>query len=146
MKVLVLNGPNLNLLGTREPEFYGSATYADLVALCERTAAEMGVEVEVRQTNHEGQMIDWVQEAATAGTAVVLNGAGWTHTSVALRDACALLTAPLVEVHISNVHKREEFRHHSHVSGVADGVIVGLGVPGYTLAIRWIAERNPKTA
>jgi 3-dehydroquinate dehydratase-2 len=139
--VLVLNGPNLNLLGTREPAVYGCTTYADLVALCERTGAEVGVTVEVRQTNHEGHMIDWVHEAAADGTAVVLNGAGWTHTSVALRDACALLTAPLVEVHISNVHTREEFRYHSYISGVADGVIVGLGVPGYALAIRWIADR-----
>jgi 3-dehydroquinate dehydratase-2 len=136
----VLNGPNLNLLGTREPEIYGSTTYADLVALCERTAAEVGVPVQVRQTNHEGEMIDWVQQAARAGSPVVLNGAGWTHTSVALRDACALLTAPLVEVHISNVHAREEFRWHSYLSAVAAGMIIGLGVTGYALAIRWLAE------
>jgi 3-dehydroquinate dehydratase-2 len=140
--IWVLNGPNLNLLGTREPEIYGSTTYADLVALCERAAAEVGEQVEVRQTNHEGVLIDWVQEAAAAGHPVVLNGAGWTHTSVALRDACALLTGPLVEVHISNVHKREAFRHHSHISGVAAGVIVGLGVDGYALAIRWLATRS----
>ena len=138
--IVVLNGPNLNLLGTREPEIYGSTTYADLVALCERTAAEVGVPVQVRQTNHEGELIDWVQQAARAGSPVVLNGAGWTHTSVALRDACALLTAPLVEVHISNVHAREEFRWHSYLSAVAVGVIVGLGVTGYALAIRWLAE------
>jgi 3-dehydroquinate dehydratase II len=138
--ILVLNGPNLNLLGTREPEIYGSTTYADLAALCERTAAEVGVPVQVRQTNHEGEMIDWVQQAARAGHPVVLNGAGWTHTSVALRDACALLTAPLVEVHISNVHAREEFRWHSYLSAVAAGVIIGLGVTGYALAIRWLAE------
>src|SRR5262249_20386510 len=94
----------------------------------------------VRQTNHEGELIDWVQQAARAGSPVVLNGAGWTHTSVALRDACALLTAPLVEVHISNVHAREEFRRHSYLSAVAAGVIVGLGVTGYALAIRWLAE------
>jgi 3-dehydroquinate dehydratase II len=141
VRVLVLNGPNLNLLGTREPHIYGSTTYADLVALCQRAGAQVGAEVEVRQTNHEGQLIDWVQEAAAQGTAVVLNAAGWTHTSVALRDACALLTAPLVEVHISNVHKREGFRHHSYISGVAAGVIVGLGVAGYGLAIRWLAEQ-----
>ncbi len=138
--IVVLNGPNLNLLGTREPEIYGSTTYADLVALCERTAAEVGVPVQVRQTNHEGELIDWLHEAARAGSPVVLNGAGWTHTSVALRDACALLTAPLVEVHISNVHAREEFRWHSYISAVAAGVIVGLGVTGYALAIRWLAE------
>jgi 3-dehydroquinate dehydratase II len=138
--ILVLNGPNLNLLGTREPQIYGSTTYSDLVALCERTGAEVGVPVRVRQTNHEGEMVDWVQEAARTGDPVVLNGAGWTHTSVALRDACALLTGPLVEVHISNVHAREEFRWHSYISAVAAGVIVGLGVTGYALAIRWLAE------
>jgi 3-dehydroquinate dehydratase II len=138
--IWVLNGPNLNRLGTREPEIYGSTTYDELVKLCERTAAEVGEQVEVRQTNHEGELIDWLQEAADAGHAVVLNGAGWTHTSVALADACVQLSAPLVEVHISNVHKREPFRHHSYVSAVASGVIVGLGVPGYALAIRWIAE------
>jgi 3-dehydroquinate dehydratase II len=140
--IWVLNGPNLNTLGTREPEIYGSATYADLVALCERTATEVGEQVEVRQTNHEGELIGWLQQAAREGHAVVLNGAGWTHTSIALADACALLTAPLVEVHISNIHKREPYRHHSYVSAVAAGVIVGLGVPGYALAIRWLADRR----
>jgi 3-dehydroquinate dehydratase II len=140
--IWVLNGPNLNTLGTREPEHYGRTTYAELVALCERAGAEVGEQVEVRQTNHEGELIDWVQHAAAAGHAVVLNAAGWTHTSVALADACALLTAPLVEVHISNVHKREQFRHHSYVSAVASGVIVGLGVRGYELAIRWIAAER----
>lgn len=141
MNVLVLNGPNLGRLGTREPEVYGAATHADLVALCVRTGEELGLAVEVRQTDHEGEMLGWLHAAADAGTPVVLNAAAWTHTSVAVRDACAQLTAPLVEVHISNVHQREEFRHHSFVSAVADGVIVGLGVTGYTLALRWIAER-----
>jgi 3-dehydroquinate dehydratase II len=140
--IWVLNGPNLNRLGTREPEIYGTTTYADLVELCERTAAEVGSPVEVRQTNHEGELIGWLQEAAGAGHAVILNAAGWTHTSVAVADACALLTAPLVEVHISNIHKREPFRHHSYISAVATGVIAGLGVPGYALAIRWIAQRT----
>ncbi len=139
MKVLVLNGPNLGRLGTREPAVYGSTTYADLVALCEATGAELGLAVDVRQTDHEGELLGWLHEAADAGTPVVLNAAAWTHTSIAVRDACAQLTAPLVEVHISNVHKREEFRHHSHISAVADGVIVGLGVTGYALALRWIA-------
>lgn len=141
MNVLVLNGPNLGRLGTREPEVYGATTHADLVALCVRTGEELGLAVEVRQTDHEGEMLGWLHAAADAGTPVVLNAAAWTHTSVAVRDACAQLTAPLVEVHISNVHRREEFRHHSFVSAVADGVIVGLGVTGYTLALRWIAER-----
>jgi len=139
--VLVLNGPNLNRLGTREPLIYGDTTHADLVELCKRTAAELGVEVEVRQTNHEGEMVEWLHEAADAGRPVVLNGAAWTHYSIALRDACAQLTAPLVEVHISNIHQREEFRHHSVVSAVATGVIAGLGVDGYALALRWLADR-----
>lgn len=143
MNVLVLNGPNLNRLGTREPQIYGDTTHDDLVKLCEHAAKELGIEVEVRQTNHEGEMVDWLHEAADAGRPVVLNGAAWTHYSIALRDACAQLTAPLVEVHISNIHQREEFRHHSVVSAVATGVIAGLGVDGYPLALRWLAARTP---
>jgi 3-dehydroquinate dehydratase II len=141
VNVLVLNGPNLGRLGTREPDVYGATTYADLVALCERTGAELGAEVEVRQTDHEGVMLEWLHEAADRRLPVVLNAGAWTHYSIAVRDACAQLTAPLVEVHISNVHKREEFRHHSFISAVADGVIVGMGVDGYALAIRWLAGR-----
>lgn len=143
MRVLVLNGPNLGRLGTREPAVYGSTTHADLVGLCERTGAELGLDVEVRQTDHEGELLGWLHGAAEDGTPVVLNAGAWTHTSIAVRDACAQLSAPLVEVHISNVHRREEFRHHSHVSGVATGLIVGLGVAGYALALRWVAE-NPQ--
>ncbi|MBW0114751.1 type II 3-dehydroquinate dehydratase [Pseudonocardia abyssalis] len=142
MNVLVLNGPNLGRLGTREPAVYGTTTYSDLVTLCERAGEELGLSVEVRQTDHEGELLGWLHGAADAGTPVVLNAGAWTHTSVAVRDACAQLTAPLVEVHISNVHKREEFRHHSYISGVADGVVVGLGVRGYALALRWIAGRD----
>jgi 3-dehydroquinate dehydratase-2 len=142
VKVLVLNGPNLGRLGTREPEVYGRTTYADLVSLCEETGRELGVEVEIRQTDFEGEMLGWLHEAADAGHPVVLNPAAWTHYSVAVRDACSQLTAPLVEVHISNVHKREEFRHHSYISAVADGTIVGLGVQGYTLALRWLAAKG----
>ncbi|ALG11688.1 type II 3-dehydroquinate dehydratase [Kibdelosporangium phytohabitans] len=141
MRILVLNGPNLGRLGTREPAVYGHTTHADLVALCEQTGKDLGVDVEVRQTNHEGEMIGWLHEAADGRTPVVLNAGAWTHYSIAVADACAMLTAPLVEVHISNVHKREEFRHHSYISAVASGVIVGLGVQGYPLAIRWLAER-----
>ena len=140
---LVLNGPNLGRLGTREPSVYGSTTYADLVALCERTGKDLGLDVEVRQTDHEGEMIGWLHEAADAGSPVVLNAGAWTHTSVAVRDACAQLRAPLIELHISNVHRREEFRHHSYISGVATGVIVGLGVEGYALALRWLAVQEP---
>ena len=142
-RVLVLNGPNLGRLGTREPAIYGSTTYADLVDLCKDAGAELGVDVEVRQTDTEGEMIGWLHEAADAGAPVVLNAGAWTHSSIAIRDACAALTAPLVEVHISNVHAREEFRHHSYISAVASGVIVGLGVTGYELALRWIASRLP---
>ena len=138
--VLVLNGPNLGRLGRREPDVYGRTTYADLVALCENTGAQLGLAVSVRQTEHEGELLGWLHEAADAGTPVVLNAAAWTHTSVAVRDACAQLTAPLVEVHITNVHAREAFRHHSYISAVASGVIVGLGVRGYALALRWVAE------
>jgi 3-dehydroquinate dehydratase-2 len=137
--VLVLNGPNIGRLGTREPALYGATTYADLATLCTRTGGELGLAVEVRQTDHEGELLGWLHAAADAATPVVLNAAAWTHTSVAVRDACAQLTAPLVEVHITNVHAREEFRHHSYISAVASGVIVGLGVDGYALALRWIA-------
>jgi 3-dehydroquinate dehydratase-2 len=140
MTVFVLNGPNLGRLGSREPQVYGTTTHDELVELCKRAGAELGLTVEVRQTDAESDMIGWLHEAADAGAPVVLNGAGWTHTSVALRDACAGLTAPLIEVHISNVHAREEFRHHSYISGVATGVIIGLGVAGYALALRWISE------
>jgi 3-dehydroquinate dehydratase-2 len=138
--VLVLNGPNLGRLGRREPDVYGATTYADLVARCESTGREVGLQVDVRQTEHEGELIGWLHEAADEGIPVVLNAGAWTHTSVAIRDACAQRTAPLVEVHISNVHVREEFRHHSYISAVASGVIVGLGVGGYALALRWIAD------
>jgi 3-dehydroquinate dehydratase-2 len=139
--VLVLNGPNLGRLGRREPDVYGATTYADLVALCESTGREVGLQADVRQTEHEGELLGWLHEAADEGIPVVLNAGAWTHTSVAVRDACAQRTAPLVEVHISNVHVREEFRHHSYISAVASGVIVGLGVGGYGLALRWIAEQ-----
>jgi len=139
--VLVLNGPNLGRLGRREPTVYGATTYAGLVALCVATGRDLGLQVDVRQTEHEGELLGWLHEAADEGIPVVLNAGAWTHTSVAVRDACAQRTAPLVEVHISNVHTREEFRHHSYISAVASGVIVGLGVSGYTLALRWIAEQ-----
>ena len=139
---MVLNGPNLSRLGTREPSVYGTTTYAELVSLCQDAARSAGADVEVRQTDAEHELLSWLHEAADDGTAVVLNPAGWTHTSVALRDACAALTAPLVEVHISNVHAREEFRRHSYVSPVATAVMAGFGVAGYPLAIRWLAQRR----
>ena len=142
MTIQVLNGANLGRLGKREPEKYGRTTYAELVELVTAAADELGLEAQVRQTDDEGELLRWVHAAADAGDPVVLNPAGWSHTSVVLRDALAMLTAPLVEVHISNIHKREEFRHHSYVSGVADGVIAGLGVQGYALALRWLAARG----
>jgi 3-dehydroquinate dehydratase-2 len=138
--VLVLNGPNLGRLGAREPEVYGKTTYPELAALCVRGGAELGLAVQVRQTDSEAELIGWLHEAADAGLAVVLNAGALTHTSIALRDACAARTAPLVEVHISNVHAREQFRHHSYISAVASGVIVGLGVEGYVLALSWLAS------
>jgi 3-dehydroquinate dehydratase-2 len=137
--VLVLNGPNLDRLGRREPEIYGSTTYDDLVMLIETQATELGLTAVVRQSNSEAQLIDWLHAAADAGDPVILNAGALTHTSIALRDACAELKAPLIEVHISNVHAREEFRHHSYLSAVATGVIVGLGAQGYLLALRYLA-------
>ena len=138
--VFVLNGPNLSRLGTRQPEVYGHTTYADLVALCVKAGAEVGLEVQVRQTDAEHELIGWLHEAADARVAVVLNPGAWSHYSYAVRDACSALTAPLVEVHISNIHAREPFRHHSVVSAVATGVICGLGVDGYRLALEHLAR------
>jgi 3-dehydroquinate dehydratase-2 len=140
MVVLVLNGPNLGRLGSREPEVYGSTTYAELVAACEKAGGELGLEVEVRQTDSEAELVGWLHEAADNGWPVVLNPAAFTHYSYALRDACAQLTAPLVEVHITNPHTREEFRHTSVVSGVATGVIAGFGLDSYILALRAVAS------
>jgi 3-dehydroquinate dehydratase-2 len=142
MTIQVLNGANLGRLGTREPTVYGSTTWAQLVELLEKTAHELQQDVTVRQTDDEAELLRWVHAAADAGNAVVLNPGGWSHTSVVLRDALAGLTAPLVEVHITNIHKREEFRRHSYVSGVAEGVIAGLGVEGYVLALQWMALRG----
>ncbi|MHA3702541.1 type II 3-dehydroquinate dehydratase [Jatrophihabitans sp. YIM 134969] len=140
--VRVLNGANLGRLGTREPEIYGSTTYAKLAALCVAAGHEMELEVIVDQTDDEGQLLRWLHEAADARTPVVLNPGGWSHTSVVLRDAVADVTSRgvhVLEVHISNVHAREQFRHRSLVSGVASGVLVGLGVQGYVLALSWLA-------
>jgi 3-dehydroquinate dehydratase-2 len=142
MTIQVLNGANLGRLGTREPTVYGSMTYAELVDLVERTGRELEQELQIRQTDDEGELLRWLHAAADAADPVVLNPGGWSHTSVVLRDACASLTAPLVEVHISNIHAREDFRHHSYVSAVADGVIAGLGVEGYVLALQWLALRG----
>lgn len=133
--IYVLNGPNLNLLGTREPETYGSDTLETVETLCRDTAAELDIAIEFRQTNHEGEMIDWIQQARLQADALVINPAAWTHTSVAIRDAVTGVALPLWEVHITNVHKREAFRHHSFLSDVAQGVICGYGIRGYRYAL-----------
>jgi 3-dehydroquinate dehydratase II len=137
--VLVLNGPNLGRLGSREPEVYGATTYADLAADCSKTGADLGFDVEVRQTDDEAELVGWLHEAADARTPVVLNPAAFTHYSYALRDACAQRTAPLIEVHISNPAAREEFRHTSVIGAVATGTIAGFGLDSYRLALRAIA-------
>lgn len=139
-KVLVLNGPNLNLLGQREPAQYGSDTLATVEALCKEAGERLGVEVECRQSNHEGVLIDWIHEAGRESAAgnmlgVVMNPGAFTHTSIALHDAIKGASVTLIELHISNVHARESFRHHSYISPAARGIIVGLGVKGYALAI-----------
>lgn len=140
LPILLLNGPNLNTLGIRQPEVYGSATLADVVELAERTAGELGYGLRAAQTNHEGEMIDWLHEARGNISGIVINPAAWTHTSVALADALVIPDVPIMEVHISNVHKREEFRHHSFVSPLASGVIIGYGIRGYEFAIRRLVE------
>lgn len=141
MTILVLNGPNLNRLGKRQPEVYGHATLADVEKQLQARASELGVDVLLRQTNHEGEMLEWIHEAADNRWPVVINPGGWTHTSVALRDALVELTDHhgFIELHISNVHAREEFRHHSYLSPIARGVIAGLGTDGYLLALDYFA-------
>jgi 3-dehydroquinate dehydratase-2 len=139
-RVLVLNGPNLGRLGSREPEVYGSASYDDVAAACRDVGAELGLDVEVRQTDDESELVSWLHEAADDDLPVVLNPAAFTHYSYALRDACAQLTAPLIEVHISNPAARERFRHTSVVAAVATGTIAGFGIDSYVLALRALAR------
>lgn len=138
--ILVLNGPNLNLLGQRQPEIYGSDSLDDAIDLCAKTAAEYGRSIDARQSNHEGQLIDWIHEARTTASGVVINPGGYAHTSVALRDALVILDVPVVEVHVTNIHAREEFRQRSLVSSVADGVVCGLGVEGYRAATEFLCR------
>ncbi|MBP0446763.1 type II 3-dehydroquinate dehydratase [Roseomonas sp. SSH11] len=137
--IAVLNGPNLNMLGTREPEKYGTATLDDVEALCAEAAEELGLAIDFRQTNLEGELISWVQECRGSAAGIIINPAGYSHTSIALMDALLAVDLPVVEVHITNIHRREPFRHHSYVSRAAVGVICGLGVGGYALALRAIA-------
>jgi 3-dehydroquinate dehydratase II len=138
-RLLVLNGPNLGRLGSREPEVYGSATYAELVEVCRATGAELNLDIDVRQTDDESQLVGWLHEAADASLPVVLNAAAFTHYSYALRDACTQLTAPLVEVHLTNPAARDRFRHTSVVAAVATGSITGFGLDSYRLALRAVA-------
>lgn len=133
--ITILNGPNLNLLGTRQPEIYGAGTLDDLETLCAETAEGLGLAIDFRQTNIEGELISWVQEARNRSAGIIINPAGYTHTSVALMDALLAVDIPVLEVHISNIHTRESFRHHSYVSRAAQGVICGLGFAGYRLAL-----------
>jgi len=140
-RLLLLNGPNLNLLGTRQPEIYGSTTLAQIEAAVTDLAGELGFVVRAIQSNHEGDLIDAIQEARTDCVGIIINPAAYSHTSVALADALIAAELPVAEVHLSNIHKREAFRHHSYVSAVAETVIAGAGPLGYQLAVRYLAER-----
>jgi 3-dehydroquinate dehydratase-2 len=138
-RIFILNGPNLNLLGVREPEIYGRETLADIEAACRRFGAGRSLEIEFRQTNHEGVLIDWVQEARDQAAAIILNPAGFTTTSISLLDALKMFEGPIIELHLSNIHRRESFRHRSYVSLAATGVICGLGSHGYLVALDAVA-------
>ncbi len=138
-KVYILNGPNLNLLGTRETEIYGSETLADIRKTCEDRGRGLGLEIEFRQSNIEGELVDWIQEARDKASGIVLNAAGYTHTSVAMHDALKASDLPIIEVHLSNIYRREPFRHKSYVSPVASGVICGFGGQGYGFALEALA-------
>ena len=138
--VLIINGPNLNMLGTRQPEIYGRETLADIEALCRRHAQTLGWEVEFRQSNLEGELVTWVQQARGRCLGIIINAGAYTHTSVALLDALIASETPSVEVHLSNIHQREEFRHHSYISRAAKGMICGFGAKGYVLALDALAH------
>lgn len=140
-RVLVLNGPNLNMLGSREPDVYGHATLADIESACRDTAAERGLDLDFRQSNHEGELVEWIQSARERHDAIVINAGALTHTSVALLDALQAAGLPVLEVHLSNIYRRESFRHHSYVSRAAQGVICGLGPMGYLLALQALAAQ-----
>lgn len=140
-RLLLLNGPNLNLLGTRQPEIYGSTTLAEIETAVTELATDFGFEIRAVQSNHEGELVDAIQAARADCTAIIINPAAYSHTSVALADALIAAELPVVEVHLSNVHQREAFRHHSYVSAVAETVIAGAGPLGYQLAVRYLAER-----
>ncbi len=138
-KIVVINGPNLNMLGLRQPEIYGAASLADVEALCRAEAAALGLAAECFQSNHEGALVERIQACRGTAAGIVINAGAYTHTSIAIPDALLAAELPAIEVHISNIHRREAFRHHSHISAAAAGIIVGLGVPGYALALRALA-------
>jgi 3-dehydroquinate dehydratase-2 len=140
-KVLILNGPNLNLLGTREPETYGAATLTDIEESCRDRAAALGLETDCRQSNSEGELVGWIQQARGTAGGIIINPGAYTHTSVAILDALLAAGLPVIEVHLSNIHRREDFRRHSYVSQAAEGVICGLGARGYLLALEAMAGR-----
>lgn len=139
-KVLVANGPNLNLLGQREPAVYGRTSLADVEKSCRRHGRNLGLGVDFRQSNHEGELVTWIQEARAGHAAIVINAGAFSHTSVAILDALQVFEKPIIEVHLSNIYRREPFRHHSYVSSAARGVICGLGATGYLLALTALAE------
>ena len=138
--IYILNGPNLNLLGKRQPEIYGTDTLEDAASRCREVAESSGLSVDLRQSNHEGQIVDWIHEAREKAAAIIINPAAYTHTSIAILDALFTFDGPVVEVHLSNIHKREAFRHHSYVSARADAVIAGCGIEGYALATRRVVS------
>ena len=140
-KILIITGPNLNMLGVREPSIYGVKTLRDIEDLCSTTARGLGVAISFRQSNHEGEIVTWIQEAMSDFDGIIINGAAYSHTSVAIMDALKMVDVPVIEVHISNVFAREAFRHHSYISSVATGVISGLGGEGYAYALRALAEK-----
>jgi 3-dehydroquinate dehydratase II len=137
-KILILNGPNLNMLGTREPEIYGRQTLKDIEKLCAKTAKELGVKIDFRQSNHEGELVDWIQGAVKSAHGVIINAAAYTHTSIAIHDALKMLKAPIIEVHLSDLKKRDKFRRHSYIEPLAAKVIAGKGAQGYVLALKAI--------
>ena len=142
MRVLVLNGPNLNMLGVREPSTYGSQTLADIEAMCIAEGEALGLSVACHQSNHEGELVTWIQQALGNFEAIVINPGAYSHTSVAIHDALRAVALPVMEVHLSNIHAREPFRHHSYVSAIARGVICGLGSAGYKFALQALAEKR----
>lgn len=143
--IMVLNGPNLNLLGLREPEIYGHETLSDIEEACLERASELGLAVEFRQSNHEGQLIDWIQEARQSADGIILNAGAYSHSSIGILDALNAAQLPIIEVHLSNIFRRESFRHHSYVSRAAQGVICGLGAQGYELALTGMARLLRRT-